>query len=237
MPTLGALWSALADYLLDHCSPCDLRALGLLDEALVTDIEAARGAGTEEHTRQRLRLELSDLLGELSELLREIDGISSAPRLSKRSDSDHALGLVAHVVGTVLLGGGGSSRSYDGAAARSAAAKELVALGVRHVDNALLKLARAGLGLLTQGLGSFGLSGSALGSQQPQPWEHGDVVVFVLGGLTFAEVAEVEAAVARAFDVGGPSRPPRVVLGSTSLVGPDQMFTQVFGTMKCAAQK
>lgn len=71
---------------------------------------------------------------------------------------------------------------------------------------------------LQSGLRQFGLV-----QKQPQPRDHTTVIVFVVGGITAAEVRDV-AAVASDLQLpsGGPrDPPPKIMLGGTSLLRPD----------------
>ena len=142
--------------------------------------------------------------------------------------------------------------------------------GLAHVESPLLSLARAGLGLLSQGLSSVGLpglsgwgfgssssssstAGSGAGSASssvaaavasaPHPAAHRDLVLFVLGGVSALEVAQLQTQLTRALSSsrsqqqGQPQQEQeevllRVFVGSTSLVGPDDVFYQTFVHMR-----
>lgn len=59
-----------------------------------------------------------------------------------------------------------------------------------HVESSLAQLKRAGLGLLTSGLGKLGLGSP--GSAAPHPGDNNIIVIFVVGGISFEEVGQLK---------------------------------------------
>lgn len=79
--------------------------------------------------------------------------------------------------------------------------------------------------LLTSGLGRFGIGAK----KAPQPHNYSTVIIFVVGGISMAELRSMADHMADAgFDAGQPQR-PRFMLGGTALVSPQDICQQVFG--------
>ena len=72
-------------------------------------------------------------------------------------------------------------------------------------------------GLLQSGLGRFGLV-----QKQPQPGDYATVIVFVVGGMSLADLREVRLA------VDGNNGNRRIMLGGTSLLSPHQVVDSLF---------
>ncbi len=85
-------------------------------------------------------------------------------------------------------------------------------------------------GLISAGLGRFGLGGFGGGPQRPQaPWQCSAVLVFVVGGLSMAEVRQVKQEVeeAAAVAAGGEAGLLPVLVGGTALVSPLDVAQQL----------
>mmetsp|Transcript_28477 Transcript_28477/g.62680 ORF Transcript_28477/g.62680 Transcript_28477/m.62680 type:complete len:773 (+) Transcript_28477:171-2489(+) len=89
-------------------------------------------------------------------------------------------------------------------------------------------------GLITKGLGRFGLGAGLLSAARPkQPWEHSAVLVFVVGGISCAEIREVQAELEEYYSEvsgggGGEARAKlQVLLGGTALVSPLDVSMQL----------
>eukprot|EP01041_Mallomonas_annulata_P000384 gene384-698_t len=241
------MWSKLADYVVEHCPRKDLTATELFSEDLVVDICQNRSNGftvsdsssDRDESRQRLRLEVEDVLSELGELLREIQGLSCVSKakdvdidvdvastqstLTSKSKSQ-AQGVISSIIEDVFRHPEETELTNG----------RFLRMGIKHVDNPLLKLARAGLGLLSQGLGRFGLGGG-VAAQQSRPWDHKTVVVFVIGGLSFAEVGQVEHIISTWKSLGVDKH--RVILGSTAMISPDDVYNHIYRNMRTGAQR
>ena len=74
-----------------------------------------------------------------------------------------------------------------------------------------------GSGLLQSGLGRFGLV-----QKQPQPGDYATALVFVVGGVSLADLREVRLA------VDGNNGNKRVILGGTSLLSPHQVVDSLY---------
>ena len=70
-------------------------------------------------------------------------------------------------------------------------------------------------GLLQSGLGRFGL----LAQKQPQPADYGTVLIFVIGGISLAELREARQAIDGSSS-NGSSRTARIIMGGTNATGP-----------------
>lgn len=110
-----------------------------------------------------------------------------------------------------------------------------------HIETPIQQLKRAGLGLLSQGLGRLGLGGgSGINininvAARPHPAAQRVVVVFVIGGISLKEVAEIQAVIesASSNDMSqsqgqGQGEGVQILLGSTCLTSPDLVFRQIF---------
>ena len=76
-------------------------------------------------------------------------------------------------------------------------------------------------GLIKSGLGHFRLKFE----EQQRPSDHPMVIIFVIGGISMAEVREVRAAVRERQVTGAKTR---VMLGGTALLSPSEVQEQMF---------
>lgn len=78
-------------------------------------------------------------------------------------------------------------------------------------------------GLLQSGLGRFGL----VNMKQPQPGDYDTVIVFVVGGVSLADLREARQAIDdRAGSEGG--RAARILVAGTTLLAPLDVVTTLF---------
>ena len=81
-----------------------------------------------------------------------------------------------------------------GSGSGSGSGGEDILSAFEHVESPIQQLKRAGLGLLSRGLGSLGLQ-APVAAPADAPIE-GVVVVCVVGGVSYVEVGQVQAALA-----------------------------------------
>lgn len=93
---------------------------------------------------------------------------------------------------------------------------------LRAGATSLAGLLRSGLG---RGLGRFGLQAG------PKPSDCATVILFVLGGISLAELHDIQQAVderAAAASAGPPPPPPRILVGATALLQPGDLCLRLF---------
>lgn len=110
-------------------------------------------------------------------------------------------------------------------------------VGLAHVENPLFSIARAGLGILTQGLGSWGFGGATTTPRPPHPSDHADLIIFVVGGVSALEVQQLQDQLDSAWGAATAEELHdevlmRVFVGSTGILGPDDVFYQAYVRMR-----
>ena len=105
------------------------------------------------------------------------------------------------------------------------------------IESPMAKLKRAGLGLLSQGLGAFGWGGGSnhpqgassnprIGIEAPHPGDSPVIVIFMVGGIVASEVDELRAVLAE-YRQQQP-RGPRIVLGSNRALTAPELALDLF---------
>jgi hypothetical protein len=94
----------------------------------------------------------------------------------------------------------------------------------QHIESPLQQLKRAGLGLLSQGLGKLGFSAAA-GASTDRKFES-VLVIFVVGGMSFREISQVQSVLSSSLLPQG-GRYSRVILMSTHAVSPDDVTVSI----------
>jgi hypothetical protein len=103
-------------------------------------------------------------------------------------------------------------------------AKRLYALSnYHHVESSLAQLKRAGLGLLTSGLGKLGLGSP--GSIAPHPADNDVIVIFVVGGISFEEIGQLKRILHAA--VGLTTRGLKLYIAGNDIFLPNDIFEQL----------
>ena len=77
-------------------------------------------------------------------------------------------------------------------------------------------------GLLQSGLGRFGL----LAQKQPQPGDYSTAVIFVVGGISLADLREARQAIDGSSGSNGSKT--RVIMGGTTLLVPADLASSLF---------
>jgi hypothetical protein len=95
---------------------------------------------------------------------------------------------------------------------------------LNHIENPIFSIARAGFGLLSQGLGRFGLT--AKGSSEAHPSQNSTIVIFVIGGISLLEVKQVQDVLQT--DSGYGSNQIQIILGSNNISSPDDIYQNLF---------
>jgi hypothetical protein len=114
-----------------------------------------------------------------------------------------------------------------------------------HIETPIQQLKRAGLGLLSQGLGRsvgmqierffcanllsnrLGFAGASM-SSRPHPAAQSTIVIIVIGGISLKEVTEVQNEIRKHYEKNPGTAPVKIILGSTCITSPDVMFKQLF---------
>ena len=115
--------------------------------------------------------------------------------------------------------------------------------GLVHIENPLFSFARAGLGMISQGLGSWGFgSASPSAPTVPHPSDHRDLVIFVVGGISSLEVQQLQeqlellAGAALPGDLEDDDNEQkilmRVYIGSTDIIGTEDVYLQTYIRMR-----
>lgn len=79
---------------------------------------------------------------------------------------------------------------------------------------------------------SFGLSSGPVGTTDPEPSDRGVIALFVVGGLSAVEIGQIQSVLAlynsKISDGGSENTLPKILLGSNSIVSPDNISGQIF---------
>lgn len=78
-------------------------------------------------------------------------------------------------------------------------------------------------GLLKSGLGRFGL----VQQKQPQPGDHNTIIIFVVGGISMADIREVRHITHERVSAQPGRLPIKVFLGGTSLMSPQDVIKEL----------
>jgi hypothetical protein len=99
-------------------------------------------------------------------------------------------------------------------------------LGIRHLEDPVTALAKAGLGLFEK----FGFKGSR-GSSKPQPADCSTIVVFIIGGVSFIELCQIQQQLDDYGSLNEEISNLRIIVGSNNIVCPNDVYYDVFKTM------
>lgn len=93
---------------------------------------------------------------------------------------------------------------------------------INYIESSLSQLKRAGLGLLSKGLGKLGL-GSKVASKSSPPHigSNNTIVIFVIGGVSIQEIGQLRN-IMKTTDVN-----LRVIVGSNRIILPEDILREI----------
>lgn len=205
-----------------------LHCLGVLS-AHFLEVLSADGGGESTGEEELWRGTL-DLLQSLEGLQRHLSSRSSAvsssnphPLLDFMHDLDSGVPLVEPSTQRGLLARITRECLFLHSIDPQACALQHVAT---YIESPLKQMARAGLGLLSKGLGLFGGTPTASNNQLPHPAEQSVIVLCVVGGISSNEAVQVRQVLAQFNGTYGPAK--QVILLSNALLSSDEALSRVF---------
>ena len=107
---------------------------------------------------------------------------------------------------------------------------------MEYIESPMAKLKRAGLGLLSQGLGAFGFGGGStnparsseprMGIEAPHPGDSPVIVIFVVGGIVHSELEQIRAALVAHRQQQ--QNAPRVIIASNRSLSAPELAVDLF---------
>ncbi len=100
---------------------------------------------------------------------------------------------------------------------------------LEYIESPLQQMKRAGMGMLSMGLGRLGFGGPAASSATgPHPGDQDILVICVVGGVSYKEVGQVQSAINKHYKETNGKQAGQIILLSTKTITPEHVFHMMY---------